>query len=966
MNKWPPVKNGGLLPCKEMRRTLILISLLALFVLNLKAQTGTVKGVLVDKLTKEPLIGAMIKCETAAGGGYSDYMGNFSFSLPVGIHTLTISYLGINQTETGIVVKSGEITELNIEYGQGTRNAISGAINVVASSSSKTATAIQMQQKKAVNMLDGVSAQSFKRAGATTAGQAVSRVPGVSVQGGKHVYVRGLGDRYSKTILNSMIIPGLDPDKNTVQMDVFPSSLLDNILVYKTFSPDLPADFAGGLVDMNTKAFPSNKTHEISFNLNYNPRMHFKSDYISYQGGNMDFLGFDDGTRALPISKNIDLTAAKYDPSSNNPELTTLTSKFNKTLAPRQKMNTPDFRLSYTIGNSIQKKEKNYGYHFTLNYNKSTDYYANAEFGTYVKQANANQNELLLDVDAMGQVSSQNVRWSALTGGAYKYKGNSVQLSLLHSQNGESRTALLTQIDRRENPSTIIKNNLEYTQRSVTNLLIAGKHQPDSGKWELNWKISPTISIINEPDIRLTAFEYTDDENPRYEINEGVGAVATRTYRYLFEQNYNAKLDLSREFKLKNSEVSKLKFGFLETYKDRSFEILNYQFRVVQESKFTFSGNANELLADEVIWTPNSNPANDSGVYVSGNYEKANTYNAQQNIFSAYVMNELPISPRLKVIYGVRMEKALNFYTGSNQAGDLFENEKLLDETNFLPSANFIYKLKPDMNFRASYNHTLARPSFKELSNAQIVDRISGRTFIGNTNLIQTSITNYDLRWENFLKQGQMVSASAFYKQFENPIELVAYNATTPNDFQPQNVGTARVYGVEFELRKNINALTDTLRRVQFGTNLTFVYSSVEMTEGERAGRIQAAREGEVIGKSRDMVGQSPYVLNGFINYTYMKTGLDVSLSYNVQGPRLTIVGVSRNPDVYELPFHSLNLRASQPLGKKQKWTCSISAKNMLNSSRILVYRSYGAQERTFSKLMPQREFSLGFSYTFE
>ncbi|MFY0643750.1 MAG: TonB-dependent receptor [Bacteroidia bacterium] len=950
-----------------MKRILFVLSLVAsLGVQHVIAQTGVIKGFVTDKETGAPLMGAMIKCITSPTGAYTGINGDFMFSVPAGTHSIIVSYIGVKQNATNLVVKPNDTLVLHLSFGPEAQNAISGSLKVTAARSVKTATAIHMKQKKAVNMLDGISSQSFKRAGASTAGQAVARVSGVSVQGGKHVFVRGLGDRYSKTILNGMIIPGLDPDKNTVQMDVFPASLLDNILVYKSFSPDLPADFAGGLVNMNTKAFPPKKNQSISFSVGYNPAMHLQESFITYDGGGLDWLGMDDGTRALPISSTLDLTRPEFDPTSNNPELTELTSKFSGTLAPVQRKNTPDLGFSYTIGDQVNSEHASWGYHFTLNYKKESEFYQNAEFGYYIKPASEDDNDLLLDVDAKGPLASENVRWSSLIGTSFKNDHTSIQLSLLHSQNGESRSAQLTQIDYRENPSTIIKNNLEYTQRSVSNILLAANHKLGGNGWELDWRISPTLSMIDEPDIRLTAFEVTDDLDPRFEINEGVGAVATRTYRNLIEQNYNAKIDVTKSFIFRN-EDAKLKFGVLETYKLRDFEILNYQFRIQQENKFNFTGNADELLATEMIWTPNENSANDSGVYVSGNPEPANTYAASQNIFSAYIMNILPLSKQLKITYGARMEKAENRYTGSNQAETvIYDKTKLLDELNILPSMNMTYKLNSNMNFRASYGHTLARPSFKELSNAQIVDRISGRTFLGNDSLQQTNIVNYDVKWENFMPSGQMISFSAFYKTFENPIELVAYSASAPNNFQPQNVGNAQVLGLEIEIRKNIHFLTDSLKRVQTGVNLTLVESSVEMTQSEYEGRLIAARGGEVINNQRDMVGQSPYIINGFINYLWLKKGLDLSLTYNVQGPRLSIVGVSRNPDVYELPFHSLNFRASMPLDKKRKMKLSAGAKNILNSARHLVYKSYGSTDQTFSKFLPQRSFSLGFSYTID
>ena len=950
-----------------MKRIIIVLSLLvAIGCSTAYSQTGVIRGYVIDQESQEPLMGAMIKCVTSPTGAYTGLNGDFMFTVPAGTHSILISYIGMKQTASELVVTPNDTLVLHLSFGSATQSAIGGTLKVTAARSVKTATAIHMKQKKAVNMLDGISAQSFKRAGASTAGQAVARVPGVSVQGGKHVFVRGLGDRYSKTILNGMIIPGLDPDKNTVQMDVFPSSLLDNILVYKSFSPDLPGDFAGGLVNMNVKAFPPKKNQEFSFSLGYNPSMHLQRSFISYEGGSLDWLGIDDGTRALPISKELDLTQPQYDPTSNNAELTKLTAAFTPTLAPVQRTNLPDMGFSYTIGNQRNGDNSSWGYHFTLNYKKESEYYENAEFGYYVKPALEDDTELLLDVVATGPLASENVRWSSLIGTSFKNDRSSIQLSLLHSQNGESRSALLKQVDYRENPSTIIKNNLEYTQRSVSNLLLAGNHKIGENGWELDWKISPTLSVIDEPDIRLTAFELTDDANPRYEINEGVGAVATRTYRNLVEQNYNAKIDVIKSFKFRN-EPSQLKFGFLETYKMRDFEILNYQFRIQQENKFTFTGNANELLAEEMLWTPNADPSNDSGVYVSGNPEPANTYSASQNILSAYVMNVLPLSKQLKVTYGARLEKAENYYTGSNQAETVvYDNAKLLDEINLLPSVNMTYKLSPNMNFRASYGHTLARPSFKELSNAQIVDRISGRTFLGNDSLMQTNIVNYDVKWENFMPSGQMISLSAFYKTFSNPIELVAYSASAPNNFQPRNVGNAQVLGVEVEMRKNINFLTDSLKRMQVGVNLTFVQSSVEMTLAEYEGRLIAARGGEIITSQRDMVGQSPYIINAFANYSWLKKGLELNASYNVQGPRLSIVGVSRNPDVYEMPFHSLNLRASMPIDKKRKKKMSAGATNLLNSARHLVYKSHGSTDQTFSRFLPQRSFSLGFSYTID
>ena len=957
-----------------MLRFIQLFSLLTIAA-GIQAQNGTVTGVLINQQSGEPLIGATVRVEGQPGGAFSQDKGRYTLHITPGIHNITIDYIGLPQhIEKSIVVNPGKTTVHNISLGGEIEQAIKGSdIVVTATRKRNTEAAILLDRKNDVKISDGVGGVAMKKAGDGDAGAAVSRVTGISVQGGKHVLVRGLGDRYTKTILNGMVIPGLDPDRNSVQMDIFPTNVLDNIKVYKSLTPDLPADFAGGLVDIATLSFPSRKYRSFSFGIGYNPHMNLQSDFLTYEGGKTDWLGFDDGTRALPVDKNMDLTQKEYDPAWNNPELTHLTQRFSKVLAPKTKISFLNTNLSYSQGNHKTKDKHTLAYNLAINHSIQSTYYRNAIFGTYIKSQDPDQKELLHDRSTRGPLGKTEAAWSALGGFAIQNnqanKRNKVSFTLFHTQNAESRAGQTRQEDLRENPYIMYRNNLEFTQRSVTNFMVLGRHKRDSGRWDINWSLSPTVSIIDEPDIRLTAFEYTDDVVPRYALNQQVGAIASRTYRYLLEYNYNVKFDAEREFTMRNESITKLKFGALETFKLRDFSVLDYRFRV-KGSNFYFSGNANELLQDHYIWTPSINGAEDTGVYVSGQPQQANTYRAMQNVAAAYILNELPINVRLKATYGVRMEQARNYYTGQNQNRERMNDSMLLNETTFLPSVNLVYALtkgrtrSEGTNLRFSYNRTLARPSFKELSNAQIVDRISGRTFLGNDSLVQTNIDNLDIRWERFMNRSQVVSISGFYKQFQKPIELVAYSAANPNDFQPRNVGTATLYGVEMEAILMVNQLSTDSSATSFGANVTLVKSRVEMTEGERLGRVSAARNGEVVGNTRDMVGASPYIINAFVNYIDKKRGFSFNLSYNVQGQRLSIVGVARNPDVYEMPFHSLNFKARMKFGKNDDWGGSVSVKNMLASDRVLEYVSFGAENKLFSQLEPMRTLSVSISYS--
>jgi TonB-dependent receptor len=331
-------------------------------------------------------------------------------------------------------------------------------------------------------------------------------------------------------------------------------------------------------------------------------------------------------------------------------------------------------------------------------------------------------------------------------------------------------------------------------------------------------------------------------------------------------------------------------------------------------------------------------------------------------------MNTHQISDQFKAIYGVRLEKFDLNYTGQSNLGDVvYDNEKIIDVLDVLPSVNLIYSLNDAINFRTSFSKTLARPSFKEASIAQIYDPFSDRTFIGNIDLQETKIDNYDVRLEYFMPGGQMFAISGFYKSFSNPIEVVAFSEATPNQFQPRNVGDAEVLGLEIEARKNLAFISPSLERLNVGANVSFIQSKVEMDQtenGEYESRLSNARPGEIIEATRQLQGQSPYIINAYIGYQGLENGLEANLSYNVQGPRLSVVGIGRVPDVYEQPFHNLNFKASKSIGIDSRFKFSVSVNNLLNSKNQKFYESFQASDQIFEIFRPERTygFSIGYS----
>ena len=928
------------------------------------AQTGTVRGTLVDDVTGETIPFANVIIEETQDGFSTDLDGAFSHDLAAGTYTLSASYIGYADLNvTDVVVEEGKVIVLDLRLKE--ESELIDEVVIVAAATRNTEAALMTIQKKAPGMLDGISKQAISRSGDGDVGAAIKRVTGVSVEDGKHVIVRGLGDRYSKTILNGMDIPGLDPDKNSVQLDIFPTNLLDNILVYKSFTPNLPGDFTGGMVNIETKDFPERRTFNISVGGSYNPDMHLIDNFISYQGGNTDFLGKDDGTRELPIHPNTTIP----ERTSNNAHLTTLTNKFSPIMSTLRKSIGLNKSLGLTYGDQINSSFMDIGYTFSASYKTDSEFYDDMRFGVFFKEQDDNSiNELSQDRSDKVNIGKENVMWSTFGAISGKTKNHKISLSALRLQNGESTAAVVNSIRTEFGQAVVVKNNLEYKEREVTNILLKAKHSI-SPNFKVNWSLSPTISKMTEPDIRITAYEINEDSGEP-ELNPSTAGLPTRTWRNLDEDNYAGKVDMEFGFDTNKGLKSKLKFGVSNVYKDRDFRIYDFVFPLHKRGLFDLTGNPDELFTEDNIWTNES----DQGVYLKGARELSKTYQAQQNVAAAYVMNEYPVSKKLKAIYGLRVEKAENWYTGrkqfvNNPETDLFENRKVLDELDFLPSLSVVYNMKDDsdngktMNLRASINRTLARPSFKEKSIAQIDDRISGRQFIGNIDLEETKIINGDVRWEYFLPRGQIFSVSTFYKAFTNPIEMTAFDATTPNSFTPRNVGNAQLFGLELEGRKNLGFLSSSLDAINVMFNTTIVKSAVEMTQNEFEGRQLTARAGETISDTREMVGQSPFVINAGVNFLRPESGWEVSLLYNVQGERLSIVGIGKVPDVYEKPFNSLNFKLTKKLGADQRTNISVSASNLLGAERSSVYKSFEAADQLFELYSPRRTFSFSLSH---
>ncbi|MBN1338714.1 MAG: TonB-dependent receptor [Bacteroidales bacterium] len=943
------------------------------------SQNGFIRGAVFDAATGEYLPGVTVLVPGTTNGTITDLDGQFSLSVAPGVYILNLSFISyetlkINDIKVGQgeVVTLGDLSlkEASIELSE---------ITVTAEAVRNTENALLTLKQKSVGVIDGISSTNFRKMGDSDAASSMKRVTGVSVEGGKYVYVRGLGDRYTKTIMNGLDIPGLDPDRNTLQMDIFPTSVIDNIVVHKSFSAELPADFTGGVIDITIKDFPEEKISSISFGFGYNPAMHFNNHYLAYEGGATDFLGFDDGAREIPATSDIPF----FSQVVGNPygekglRYREILENFNPTLAAHEQQSLMDFELGYFTGNQTAFGKKSLGYNLSLSYKNTSEYYEDAEFARFGLSGNPDVTEMENREFQSGNFGVNTVLISGLAGLSMKTSMSKYSLDLLHLQNGESRAGIFDY--RNADQGAVFygfQHNLDYSQRSLSNLMIRGKHNFMDKEWELEWKISPTLSKISDPDIRFTRYE---DRDGAYSIGTEVG-FPERIWRDLSERNLSGVIHAAKNFSFAGRK-SKFRFGGAYTYKVRDFEIQNFALNI---RNLSLTGNPDELFYPENLWPMEGSQSSGTTYEAAFIPTNPNKFNSSINNAAGYLSVDLEPVSHLKTILGLRLENYVQKYTGQDQLGfNVLDNDVVLEQLGFFPAANIIYSISEKQNLRFSFSKTIARPSFKELSYAEIYDPVTGRTFIGGLfrdandfagieywdgNLVSTDIFNYDLRWEYFGLNGQMFSVSAFYKEFINPIEMVQF-ATQTGSFQPRNVGDGEVLGAETELRLNGGTLTRSLEKMKFIFNFTLTGSRIQLSSTELQSRRENARTGQTIDEYRVMAGQAPYIINSGIAYEGGETGplknLEAGLYYNVQGSTLLYAGIADRPDIYSKPFHSLNFNSNKSIGKQKKIQVGLKIENILNSSKESVFESFNASEQYFERLSAGTHFKIRAAYKF-
>ena len=963
-----------------MKSNLFITIIILFFTGYLHAQTGSITGTVIDESTKEPIMFGSVIVEGTNNGVNTDIDGKFTIeNLEAGTYAIKFVYLGLkDKIVKDILVKEGEATVVNTSMGEDPI-VLDMEVTVVGEKITNTETAVLSMKKESTAVLDGISSKEISKSGDNNAAAAVKRISGVTVEGGKYVYVRGLGDRYGKTTLNGADIPGLDPNKNTVQMDLFPTNLLDNIIVYKTFTPDLPGDFTGGYIDVLTKTFPGGFMFNAAASMGFNTQTTFNQNFLTQKRGSTDWLGFDDGTRALPDAVvNAESIPDMQNNSSssfnldNANKLIGLTNSFSNTWQQQREAVPFDHSISLSAGNQFKfKKQSSIGVIGSFSYQRRYKFYENGRYGVYqLTGMYDNVNSLTSNLDLSDTKGTEEVLWGSMISIAYKIKPTHIiTFMAMHNQSANTSTRFLEGTKDDDRDELFQTRSSRFIERGLSTFQLGGKHTfVKLNNFKVDWKSSYARSTQKDPDLRYFTNRY-DAEYDFYQIKPSSDRTPSRFYRNMEQGNWSNKINFTLPLKHWSSIVKneiKIKAGFAHAAKNRTFREKRYSF---ENQQINFNGDITGYFSDDNIISFNvtegvyNNSGN--GVFVVNALDSANLYDANQSLIAGYAMVELPIINKLTVIAGARVEYTtiqLKSYSSKilKNFPQLDGNQNILNNVDVLPSVTVNFEASKNMKLRAAYSRTLARPSFRELAPFTSFDVEGGYAFVGNPELQRTTSDNVDLRWEYFPTNKEILSASVFYKNFSNPIERTFNTKALNPEITYRNVEKAFLAGIEIEARKSLDFISPALKGLSIGANFSYIYSQTTIDDEELTA-IKA--ENPNAPDTREMYGQSPYSVNGILSYKNDKLGLSTNLIFNVSGPKISFISTGGTPNTYVQPRPSLNFNISKQIIK------GLTVKFAMSNILMSPYREsieFKGNTYDVSYFEPGMNMSLGIKYNLQ
>ncbi|WP_438425897.1 TonB-dependent receptor domain-containing protein [Aquimarina macrocephali] len=931
-----------------------IVTLFALFFVGIlfAQETGSITGTLLDKESNnQPLPFANVLIKGTTKGTTTDFDGLYTIeNLEPGTYVLEFSFVGYETLDIkDVIVKSNETTTVNTAIAASA--AALDEVIIKTTTKKESEAAILLEQKNAVTIQQKIGAQELSKKGVSDVATGLTKATGISRQSDK-LYVRGLGDRYNNAYLNGLPIPSLNPKLKLIDLGIFPTDIVENLGIYKTYSPDIYGDFAGASVNIDTKDRPGKGFLEVGFSSGVNSNA-VSNDFFLLNGGQYDEWGLDDGSRRVPVFLDI----PNYNYNSTEIDYYPFSTSFN----PVKKFNAPDGGMSITGGKT-----------FTIAEDQKLDVLVTGSFSQNHRTALG------------GNQAAFNSQGESITGlgnfknvDRYEYFTNTTLLGSLgyrwNSNNKILATTLFvndTEDELREFTDGVSSEDTDvgirlrrgtYEQNNLFTQQLTGEHRFNEGKYELNWGVAYNKAKGLIPDRRQLVF--TELQNGNLVLGNRTSpdlANNQRFYQELNENDYSGKIDFDINFGKDEDDNFKnaLTLGLAARSKDRDFESnqLNYNLNSLVNQNVDFKNpdavlNETNFLSGEYVVLENLNPTR--------------IYEADLLTIAGYANLQYAFTEKLTFNGGVRaelFEQNIFYREQQDLETSPFKTQKI-DETFILPSISLKYELNSTSNLRFAASKTVTLPKFTEI--APFLDEDVTEATLGNTILSNSDNYNVDIKWEHFPEQtGELVAATLFGKYIENPIEKV-YVASASNVNTFINSDNAVIFGAELEYRKNLGNLfkvEETIwNSLNFGVNTTIMYTQVEIdpTITTFNGSNIAPTNVE-----RQLQGASPFLVNADVVYAkeFGNHKITSALDFNIFGDRVYSAGGNGVGDIFEKGFGVLNFNFKDEIGKHIE--ISLKAKNLLNPSieRYQDQEDLG-QEFTTYKFDNGINFSLGVTF---
>ncbi len=867
---------------------------------------GTLSGRVFNSEDGKPVAGARVYVSGTPIDLVSDAEGRFSAEVPPGTYAISVLAPSFaSRSFEGIAIASEQTTEQAIEL---TPAGVELPEFVVLEPFIEGSLASFVEERRTSSAVtDILGAEQISRAGDSDAAGALKRVTGLTLVDGKFVYVRGLGERYSSVLINGAQVPSPDPTRRVVPLDLFPTEILNGIVVQKTYTADMPGEFGGGTIQLRTRGVPESFLLRASATVGWADGTTGK-DGLRYGGGGRDWTGFDDGARAAPEG----LLDARLpsDPQALEALGEAVAAKgFN--LRPKEV--GPDTGFSFSVGDDLPFADDAWslGYILSTRYSQSWDS-REEQRATYSVLGNGqlvplsdftrNRTERAIDAGLFFSTGLKIGEHHSVVGTAFQVRQTTDQGQISEGIGSSGNDEQNYELEWIENELTTRQLTGEHVFTSLSNLLV-------------NWQYTRSRAQRESPARREYRFQY-DSGDERYEWD---GTLVMR-FEGLVDDAEEARVDFRLPFEFGEHWNLALAGGGGRLQRDRESFIRRFGFRGTRPA------NVTDL---EAVFTPELiRPT--GGLFLIEGTQAADAYTAAQTLDSAFVAVDLGWKA-WKLNLGMREER--NAQEVVNQAAFNPDAPAVIgrvEATDRLPAGALTWAYSDAAQLRLAYSETVSRPDFRELSPADFVDPLLDVRVVGNPALVPASIESLDLRWEYYFSPSESFSVALFQKDFSNPIELVQLPASDEL-LGLRNAREAINRGVELDLYKSLGFfgrvawMPEVVKRlplddVYVGANYAWIESEIDLGD----------QQGTQTNAIRPLQGQSPYVVNFSLSYQKPDGATEATLLYNVSGKRISRVGDSGLPDIYEQPFGQLDFTLSQAL-PWEGWKLKLRLRNLLD-----------------------------------